>query len=59
MKRAGLLIKCNDLVVNDVAVIPEIFRLRRVRRGEEPACLADRLGQRHGNIADWYKDETA
>ena len=47
MKRAAMLIKCNDMVDQRHRGDPGNLPLRRLRRGEEPARVADRLGQQH------------
>jgi peptide/nickel transport system substrate-binding protein len=59
VKRAALLIKCNDLVVDDVAVIPEIFRygVSGVLKGLHASLTG--WDNDTSNIADWYKDETS
>ena len=45
VKRAALFIKMNDLVVGDPGVIPDVYRPRVARDGEESARAAERLGQ--------------
>ena len=59
MKRAELLIKCNDLVVNDIVVIPEIFRFGVAGVVKNLHASLSGWENNTGNISDWYKDETA
>ncbi|HTW72012.1 MAG TPA: peptide ABC transporter substrate-binding protein [Acetobacteraceae bacterium] len=59
MKRAALLIHCNDLIVNNIVVIPEIFRFGV--SGVVKNLHASLTGWDNdvSNVSDWYKDETS
>jgi len=59
VKRAELLIKCNDLPVNDIVVIPEIFRYGVAGVAKNLHAALTGWDNDPSNIADWYKDETA
>ena len=59
VKRAALLIKCNDMVVDDVVVIPAVFRYGV--SGVAKSLHASLTGWDNdtSNIAEWYKDQTS
>jgi peptide/nickel transport system substrate-binding protein len=56
VKRAALLIKCNDLVINDVAVIPVIYRLSVGAAVNGLQALMSGWDNDTWNLADWYKE---
>ncbi len=56
MKRAALLIKCNDMVVNDVVAIPEIFRYGVSGVVKNLHASLTGWDNDTSNLADWYKD---
>jgi len=59
IKRAALLIKCNDLIIDHVVIIPEIFRFGV--SGVAKSLHASLTGWDNdtSNISEWYKDETS
>jgi peptide/nickel transport system substrate-binding protein len=59
VKRAALLIKCNDLVVDDVAVIPELFRFGVSGVAKNLHAVLTGWDNDTSNISEWYKDATA
>jgi len=56
VKRAALLIKCNDLVVDDVAVIPVTFRFGVSGVVKNLHASLTGWDNDTSNLADWYKD---
>ena len=59
VKRAALLIKCNDLVIDDVVVIPAIFRFGVAGVAKNLHAALTGWDNDPSNISEWFKDETA
>jgi peptide/nickel transport system substrate-binding protein len=56
VKRAALLIKINDLAVNDHAVIPVVYRPRVSAVGGKLKGHVSGWDSDFGDLKDWYKD---
>ncbi|HVC61400.1 MAG TPA: peptide ABC transporter substrate-binding protein [Acetobacteraceae bacterium] len=59
VKRAALLIQCNDMVVNDVVVIPVIFRYGVSAVVKNLHASLTGWDNDTSDLADWYKDASA
>jgi peptide/nickel transport system substrate-binding protein len=56
VKRAALLIKVNDLAVNDHAVIPVVYRPRVSAINSKLKNKVSGWDSDLANLSDWYKD---
>ena len=59
VKRAALLIKCNDMVVDDVVAIPVIFRFGVSGVVKNLHASLTGWDNDMSNVSEWYKDATA
>jgi len=56
VKRAALLIKINDLAVNDHAVIPVVYRPRVQAVSSKLVLRSSGWDSDFWNLQDWYKE---
>ncbi len=56
VKRAALLIKCNDLVIHNIVVIPVIYRLSVAAAVNGLQALISGWDNDTWNLGDWYKE---
>ncbi len=56
MKRAALLIKCNDLVIDNIIVIPVIYRLSVSAAVNGLQAPISGWDNDTWNLPDWYKE---
>ena len=56
VKRAAMLIQCNDMVVKDVAVIPLLFRMGVTAAAKNLHTSMTGWDNDASNLANWYKD---
>jgi peptide/nickel transport system substrate-binding protein len=59
VKRAALLIKCNDMIVDDVVVIPVIHRFGVSGVAKNLHAALSGWDTDASNISEWYKDATS
>ena len=59
MKRAQLLIKCNDLVIDHIVVIPMMFRFGVAGVAKTLHASLTGWDNDPSNISAWYKDTNA
>ena len=56
VKRAGMLIKCNDLAVNNHVVIPVVNRPTVSGLGSQLRCVISGWDNNTWDLSDWYKE---
>jgi peptide/nickel transport system substrate-binding protein len=56
VKRAALLIKCNDIVINEIAVIPVVARARVEARSDKLKCDIVGWDSPFHDLASWYRE---
>jgi peptide/nickel transport system substrate-binding protein len=59
VKRAALLIQCNDLVIKDIVVIPAIFRMGVAGAAKNLHTSLSGWDNNCSNLSEWYKDASA
>ena len=56
VKRAGMLIKCQDMAVNNHVVIPVVYRPGVSGAGNQLRCVISGWDNNTWDLSDWYKE---